>query len=220
MTPLAPIPTRYLRDQAFLRLRDAIVAGALAPGAPLVIADVAASFELSAMPVREAFKRLVGEGLVEELPRRAHRVTPLTPQSALHVLEIVGTLMIRAYELGVPHLDPAGIAAMRAAFDDACARATAGDLTGVLTCVHRMHTVVYSATGNPQFERTIAQVAPQFDRVVVLWYTDSIAKVGSSYRGDLLRALEDGRRDDAVEIMRGAWDTFRDSIGKRQEDVG
>ena len=217
-TALEPIENRYLRDQAFVRLRDAIVAGRLEPGAPLVISDIAASFELSTMPVREAFKRLVGEGLVEELPRRAHRVAPLTTATALDVLEIVGTLMIRAYELGVPRLAPADIGAMRAALDEAQTRATGGDLTGVLACVHRLHSVVYAATGNPEFERTISKIAPRFDRVVYLWYTESLGGVGSSYRRDLVEALEQGRRDEAVALMRGAWDRFREAISLRRDD--
>ena len=102
MTPLTPIHPSYLRDQAFVSLRDAIVSGSLAPGAPLVIDDLAAAFGLSSMPVREAVKRLVADGLVEELPRRAHRVAPLTRRTALDVLEVMEVLMVRAYELGVP----------------------------------------------------------------------------------------------------------------------
>jgi DNA-binding GntR family transcriptional regulator len=217
MTALEPIQNRYLRDQAFLRLRDAIVSGSLEPGAPLVISEVAASFQLSSMPVREAFKRLVAEGLVEELPRRAHRVAPLTPATALEVLEIVGTLMIRAYELGVPRLDESDVRSLRAAFDDACGRADAGDLTGVLACVHRLHGVVYAATGNGEFERTIAKIEPRFDRVVYLWYTDSLTDVATSYRRDLVELLEAGRRDEAIELMRRAWDRFREVISRRED---
>jgi DNA-binding GntR family transcriptional regulator len=219
MTALEPIQNRYLRDHAFLRLRDAIVSGALEPGAPLVISEVAASFELSTMPVREAVMRLVADGLVEELPRRAHRVAPLTRATALEVLEIVGTLMIRAYELGVPRLDESGVHAVRAAFDDACGRAVDGDLTGVLACVHRLHAVVYAATGNPEFERTIGKIAPRFDRVVYLWYTGSLTDVATSYRRDLVEALEAGRRDEAVELMRHAWDRFREVIVRREGDA-
>ena len=217
-TALEPIQNRYLRDKAFFRLRDAIVAGSLPPGSPLVISEIAALFELSSMPVREAFKRLVAEGLVEELPRRAHRVAPLTSPSALNVLEIVGTLMIRAYELGVPRLVDADIRAMRAALDDAAARAAAGDLTGVLADVHRLHGVVYAATGNPEFAHTIGKVAPRFDRVLYLWYAESLTAVGTSYRRDLVEALEAGRPDEAIELMRGAWDLFSDAIGRREED--
>ena len=44
------------------------MAGVLPPAAPLVIDDLAEALGLSAMPVREAVKRLVADGLVEELP--------------------------------------------------------------------------------------------------------------------------------------------------------
>ena len=57
------------------------------------------------MPVREAVKRLVADGLVEELPRRAHRIAPLTRRTALDVLGVMEVLMVGAYELGVPRLD-------------------------------------------------------------------------------------------------------------------
>ncbi len=57
------------------------------------------------------------------------------------------------------------------------------------------------------------------DRVIYLWYTDSIAQVGSSYRRDLVEALEAGRRDEAVELMRRAWDVFRAAITQRREDA-
>ena len=219
MSPLSPIASPYLRDQAFARLREAIVSGVLEPGAPLVIDTLAASFGLSAMPVREAVKRLVADGLVEELPRRAHRVAPLTRASALDVLEIVGTLMIRAYEIGVPALEDEGIRTMREAFDAACDDAAVGDLVAALASIHRMHAVVYGATGNPEFERTIAAINPRFDRVLYLWYTDSISGVATSYRRDLLTAIEADRREDAVEIMRDAWQRFRDVIAAREEET-
>ena len=104
VTPLAPIHPRYLRDQAFLSLREAIVSGRLAPGDPLVIDSLAETFGLSSMPVREAVKRLVADGLVEELPRRAHRIAPLTRKTALDVLGVMEVLMVGAYEVGVPQL--------------------------------------------------------------------------------------------------------------------
>jgi DNA-binding GntR family transcriptional regulator len=217
MIPLSPITAPYLRDQAFQSLREAIVAGVLPPAAPIVIDDLAETLGLSAMPVREAVKRLVADGLVEELPRRAHRVAPLTRQSALDVLEIVGTLMIRAYELGVPRLDEEDVAAMRAALDAAAAEAASGDLTAALAGVHAMHAVVYRATGNPEFERTISAIGPRFDRVLYLWYTESVIEVDTSYRRDLVVELERGRRADAVEIMRGAWGRFRDVIASHEE---
>jgi DNA-binding GntR family transcriptional regulator len=219
MTPLTPIKTPYLRDQAFERLREAIVSGVLAPGAPVVIDDLAAAFGLSAMPVREAVKRLVAHGLVEELPRRAHRVAPLTRRSALEVIEVAQTLIVRAYELGVPALESADIEAMRAALDAAQERADAGDLVGAIAAVHELHGIVYAATGNPEFARALQGLVPRFDRILHLWYTESITAVGSSYRRDVVEALERDDRDGAIEIVRQAWRTFRDVVAAREEEA-
>jgi DNA-binding GntR family transcriptional regulator len=218
LTPLAPIHRRYLRDQAFVSLREAIVAGRLAPGAALVIDDVAARFELSTMPVREAVKRLVSDGLVEELPRRAHRVAPLTRRTALDVLEVMEALMVRAYELGVPALDAKAIGAMRAELDRAAAHAAAGDLMEALACIHAMHGIVYAASGNSEFTRALSSIGPRFDRVLYLWYTESIVDVGRSYRHDLVVALERGDPEEAVEIMRRAWRRFRDIVAARADE--
>jgi len=193
------------------------VSGVLAPAAPLVIDDMAAAFGLSSMPVREAVKRLVAEGLVEELPRRAHRVAPLTTRTALDLLEVMETLMVRAYELGVPALDQAQIAEMQHQLDAAAACAADGDLIGALAGIHAMHSVVYAATGNPEFERALRAIGPRFDRVLHLWYTDSITQVGGSYRRDLIDALERGEPDEAVEIMRAAWREFRGVVAARDD---
>jgi DNA-binding GntR family transcriptional regulator len=215
---LRRIEPRYLRDQAFVELREAIVSGALAPGQPVVIDDLARSFGLSAMPVREAVKRLVADGLIEELPRRAHRVVPLTRASALHVIGIAETLIVRAYELGVPNLTAADVARMRTAFADAVACAAAQDHAGALAAVHAFHGVVYEASGNPEFARLIDVVAPRFDRVLRLWYAESITGVATTYRRDLLEALERGATDDAIAIVRRAWTSFAATVRARAPD--
>jgi DNA-binding GntR family transcriptional regulator len=184
-----------------------------------VIDDLAATFGLSTMPVREAVKRLVADGLVEELPRRAHRVAPLTRRTALDVLEVMEALMVRAYELGVPALDAEGVGAMRAALDRAAAHAAAGELIEALAGIHAMHGIVYAATGNSEFGRVLSSIGPRFDRVLYLWYTDSIVEAGSSYRHDLVAALERGEPDEAIEIMRSAWGRLRDTVAAREDEA-
>ena len=174
-----------MRDQAFVSLREAIVSGSLAPGAPLVIDDLATTFGLSAMPVREAVKRLVADGLVEELPRRAHRVAPLTRRTAL---------------------------------DRATAHASSGELIEALAGIHALHRIVYAATGNAEFHRALSSIGPRFDRVLYLWYQESIVEVWRSYRHDLIAALERGEPAEAVEIIRRAWRSFHDIVAARTDD--
>jgi DNA-binding GntR family transcriptional regulator len=82
-----------------------------------------------------------------------------------------------------------------------------------------MHAVVYASTGNADFGRALSTISPRFDRVLHLWYTDSIVQVGTSYRRDVVEALERGRPEEAVEIMRSAWQRFREVIAAREEDA-
>jgi DNA-binding GntR family transcriptional regulator len=215
--PLTPIRTPYLRETAFVRLREAIVTGALAPGAPIVINDLAAQLDLSTMPAREAVKRLVAEGLIEETQRRSHRVAELTRASALNVLDVMGPLMERAYAVAVPALTQADIAAMREHLTAASVAAGAGDLLAALYAIHAIHNVVYERTGNPEFGRTLSTITPRFDRVLYLWYTESIVNVGSSYRRELIESLEQGQPDTAISTMREAWDRFRTVISHRAD---
>jgi DNA-binding GntR family transcriptional regulator len=72
------------------QLRGAILTGRVRPGVPIPVDDVAARFGLSAIPVREALKTLVAEGLVEHQVRGAYVVARLTP-SELAELYVVRT---------------------------------------------------------------------------------------------------------------------------------
>lgn len=58
-------------------LRHAILAGDEPPGTPIPIDAVAEFFGVSQIPVREALKVLLGEGLVEHVPRVGYSVAKL-----------------------------------------------------------------------------------------------------------------------------------------------
>ena len=63
-----------IRDE----LRAVILAGPARPGMPINVDDVARRFGASRIPVREALKTLIGEGLVDHEPRAGYRVAQLT----------------------------------------------------------------------------------------------------------------------------------------------
>lgn len=62
--------TQPIGGQLIESLRGRIVRGELAPGTRLSEQDIADAYGLSRQPVREAFIRLAGEGLVEVRPQR------------------------------------------------------------------------------------------------------------------------------------------------------
>jgi DNA-binding GntR family transcriptional regulator len=135
------------------------------------------------------------------------------------VLGVMEVLMVGAYEVGVPRLDAAGVAAMRGALERAAAHAAAGELIEALAGIRAMHEIVYTATGNAELGRVLSAITPRFDRVLYLWYTESIVDVGTSYRHDLVAALERGEPGEAVEIMRRAWRRLREVVAARADDA-
>ncbi|HEV7811335.1 MAG TPA: GntR family transcriptional regulator [Leifsonia sp.] len=85
-------PRRLIRDEVFLRLLDAIVDGDLLPGEQLYDAEIEKWVGVSRTPVREALNQLAGMGLVEILPQKRTRVTPIDPDRLRGLIDTLGTL--------------------------------------------------------------------------------------------------------------------------------
>src|SRR5262245_56127843 len=74
-------PRTPIHDQLVESLRDLIIEGDLAGGSRLSERLLCARFGVSRTPLREAFKVLAAEGLVELLPNRGARVVRLTAET-------------------------------------------------------------------------------------------------------------------------------------------
>lgn len=73
-------PPRTVAEAIYRRLRDDIVWGHLAPGAPLRSDDLRATYEVGVSPLREALTRLAAERLVTAVGQRGFSVAPLTSE--------------------------------------------------------------------------------------------------------------------------------------------
>src|SRR5262249_47892158 len=114
-----------LRDEAYARLRDAILDGTLEAGEQLRDAELSAWLGISRTPIREALARLEACGLVQSAPNRSTRVAPLDRRDAQDAFQVVAALHALAATLGVPHVSGGELEAMRAA-NERFARALAG----------------------------------------------------------------------------------------------
>ncbi len=74
---IARLPRVTLSGQVAGAIRDAVLSGALPPGRQMNEAELAARFEVSRGPVREAMQRLVQEGLLVSHPHRGIFVVEL-----------------------------------------------------------------------------------------------------------------------------------------------
>lgn len=85
-------PRRLLRVDIYEKLREEILACRLRPGADLREQELAARFEVSKSPVRDALLRLEREHLVVIAPRQGYRVAPISLSDARDLLRLRSVL--------------------------------------------------------------------------------------------------------------------------------
>ena len=76
------------RDQAFERLRDAIITGHFTPGERLIERDLCEKMGVSRTSIREVLRRLEAERLIEVEPRRGPVVARVTRKQVAEIYEV------------------------------------------------------------------------------------------------------------------------------------
>jgi DNA-binding GntR family transcriptional regulator len=154
-----------LRDEAYAALRDAIVAGTLAPGEQLHDAELCAWLGLSRTPVRNALARLMDEGLVQTSPQRFTRVAPLRARDAHDLYPVLASLYALAAEHGTPRLSREDLARLRAENDAYLNALRARDGEAALAADERFHGVFVTAAANAEIDRALARLTPRLHRL-------------------------------------------------------
>jgi len=111
------IPRASLHEQVAQRLRQMLVENQIAPGAKLNERELAEVLQVSRTPLREAFKVLAVEGLIEIQPNRGAIVSRIGPREARDMLTVISRLEALAGELACRNATDAEIAGVRALHD-------------------------------------------------------------------------------------------------------
>ena len=85
-------------------IRERILSGAYSPGFRVVIDALAEEFGVSALPVREAIRRLEAEGLVVYRPNAGAQVAPAEPGLFEDEMTVVAVLEGYATAAAAPYL--------------------------------------------------------------------------------------------------------------------
>jgi DNA-binding GntR family transcriptional regulator len=98
-------------------LRSVILAGHAPPGAPINVDDIAHRFTVSRIPVREALKTLIGEGLVDHEPRAGYTVAQLTRAELAELYVVREALEAAALRAAMRAAVPSDDAEVAAAYE-------------------------------------------------------------------------------------------------------
>lgn len=105
------------QERVYREVRERILSGAYGPGFRVVIDALAEEFEVSALPVREAIRRLEAEGLVIYRPNAGAQVAPAEPGVFDEEMTVLAILEGYATALAAPELSKADLEQLTA-FND------------------------------------------------------------------------------------------------------
>lgn len=146
---IAPLPRLTLRDHAAAALREAVLSGRLAPGAPVVEVALARELGISRAPLREAIRELLDEGLLVQ-PRAWAGVTvaPLDARVATELYTLRTALEIFAFEQLWDRRDAAFRRELKRRHAALAAAIDAGDDPACIEAELALHGLAYEAAGH------------------------------------------------------------------------
>jgi DNA-binding GntR family transcriptional regulator len=138
------------KDRAYAFTKGRVLDSTFAGGDLITEGEVADALGMSRTPVREAFLRLEGEGLLRLYPKRGALVVPVSVGEVEAVMET--RMLVERFALDkVVAAGPAP--AMAAEMENAIAQqeayAAAGDADGFVAVDREFHTIFVTAAGNP-----------------------------------------------------------------------
>jgi DNA-binding GntR family transcriptional regulator len=115
------------RDRLARELRESILTGRLRSGARIDLDAVAAEYNTSRTPVREACLELTHDGLVQIAPRRGIVVVGVTPDTILENFSLMAALLGIAAEWAAERITPDELNRVRELKVEVAVSARAGD---------------------------------------------------------------------------------------------
>jgi len=154
-------PRRTIIDQIYHQLLERIQLGEIESGERLIETQVARSLDTSRTPVREAFRRLEQDGIVERLPQGGVRVVPVTMEMVDEIFSIRGILEAFAIEKACASIRSEDILQLKAIKTHAEALIRSKDLDReekirrLFKLNTEFHDVIYRSTGSRYLVRII-----------------------------------------------------------------
>ena len=183
-------------------LQEEIESGSLPPGAPLDERALAARFQVSRTPVREALQQLAARDLVRIAPRQGMSVARLSINQVRAIMETVGELEALCAKLAARRVDDP----LRKALDDAIQRgqdaAVQGGAAEYAIANTFFHETIYAGSRNAYLAELIRNARRQIQRYRLKDFHTK-AQISRSLQDHLrvARAIQEGDEALAAQTM-------------------
>lgn len=158
----------WLHQDAVAVLRRLILSGELPPGERLREIPISERLGVSRTPVREAFRTLAAEGLIDLLPNRSVEVSEINNEDAADAFAVLGVLEALAARFAcerMPEDKIQTLADLQAALEDQFATA---DRVGYTETNRQIHELMVESSGNLALITAWRMILPRAQRARTL----------------------------------------------------
>lgn len=193
---------RSLAEDAADRIREQILSGGFKQGEHLVEAKIAEQLTISRGPVREAFKLLRAEGLLNEEPRRGTFVVSLTAEDVREIYGLRAALEGRAGRIVARGQDPVVLARLRELADGIDRAVASGDAAAASRADLAFHEGLCELCGNSRIHEVFMRYVPTLRGLLRLdeQVLRSLDEISLQHR-PLVDAIEAGDEETAARLL-------------------
>lgn len=196
--------TQRQSDQAFERIKSAIILCQLPPGAHFSEAEISSRFGLARAATRAALMRLAEVRLVQPVPRHGFVVTPITIVSIRELFELRLMIEPKAAALATGRIDVARLRAINRSPQHAGSDA---DQLAFVESNRAFHRYIAAGAGNSRLFHLLESLADEMQRLVHLGLfgptgSESERRHADAQHEALLAAFEAGDAEAAENAAR------------------
>ena len=145
---LGPLQQRTMPEGIAEVLRRAILTGELSPGEPLRETQLSTELGVSRAPLREAFRLLEEEGLVDRIAFKGSAVAVVSAQDVHEIAVVRQRVEPLAVQLGLHALQAEDASELRAAVAVLQDATRSGDIADSIDAHLAVHRLLYARSGN------------------------------------------------------------------------
>jgi DNA-binding GntR family transcriptional regulator len=193
-------------DQAYQTVRDGIISGRYPPASRITEQEIAEAAGVSRTPVREALRRLHGEGLVEFQANHGAVVTDWSDTDANEVFELRAMLESHGAARAAVNATPEQRQELRELAEEQHRHSVErgeGHLERIGELNSRFHRRLQEAANSPRLARALAALleAPLIMKTFLKYRPQDLER-SAVHHLELVRAIESGDPDWAASVMR------------------
>ncbi|WP_112322834.1 GntR family transcriptional regulator [Oceanibium sediminis] len=198
-----PINRQSLHDYVVTHLRQMIVSGALAPGDKVNVVKLAETLDVSLTPIREGLKVLAGEKLVQLVPNKSARVSPITVEDTMKLFDVIAGIEALAAELTTNRITPAELEKLEALHGEMKEHSANNDTKAYFALNRKIHNLLVEYSGNEILGEIRSQLARRAERVRFLALASNQHRIAAMQdHEDMMDALRQRKADDVHRIWR------------------